>query len=240
MNKNGDKPIEAGLTVSPAVAPLVSLVQALTGTLTSDKNDLIRDVGHLVQRGIQGRLATGLGETYNDLKSRGKIKADYETTDQFRQEASYVFGAISSDGAIDEERFDAMKNIFLNSAQERISGRDDSIPVELMRVCNTLNMGEILVLEAASRLNENAMQQIASGESHTLGYEPGIETSWFELIAKESGMGVTDMVIPYEESLVAKRLFNKRTGGGMIVADTNYHLSGMGLKLCEFIKTYEQ
>ena len=219
--------------------PAVELIHAITGTAVSTRGDLIKDASHIVQSAIQGHLLDGLAETYKDLVSRGKIKTNYQQSNQFRQQASYIFGTTSPDGAIDEKRFMAMQNIFINSAKEDMSNRDDALPIELMRICSTLNMGDILVLEAASRLNHRAMEIKTARQTFDLEYNPGVETSWFDLIAKESGMGITDMVKPYEKNLMNKGLFNDRTGGGQIVADTNYHLSGMGLKLCEFIKEYE-
>lgn len=216
-------------------AKLIDMVQAVTGALSTDRKDLVQDVSHLVQRGIQGRLATGLAEEYATLKARGGVEEDYETTDQFRQEMSYVFDAIRSDKAIDEKRFRAMKNIFLNSAHEKITTRDDMLPVELMRECGTLNGGEILVLETAYYFNQEAR----ANPNIQLRYIPNAKSSWLELIAKESRIGVPDMVARYEATLMQKGLLSERTGGNQIIADTRYHLSGMGIRLCEFIKEYE-
>jgi len=214
---------------------LVGFIQAVTGLGVSDKRDMLRDVSHLVQRSIQGHLATGLAEEYKILRERSRIKEDYETTDQCRQQTSYIFNAINSDGAIDEQRFRAMKNIFLNSAQETMSNRNDRLPVVLMKICSTLDMGEIMVLETAYRLN----QELMASEDKTPKYQPMASRSWLELIATQSGLGVEDMVAQYEQTLMAKGLLSKRSAGGEIVVDSNYHLSGTGLKLCEFIKNYE-
>lgn len=209
---------------------LVNFIQTVTGFAASDKKDLVRDISHLVQRGIQGHLARGLVEEYNALKERGKIKEDYETTDQCRQQTSYVFDAIKGDGAIDEKRFRAMKNIFINSAEEKLSNRTETLPVELMSICGTLNGGEVVVLEAAYRLSKK--------ENKVLEYAANDASSWIRLIAKESGFGIEGLVAKHETTLLEKGLLGPRTAGGNIVASTNYHLSDLGLKLCQFIQDY--
>jgi hypothetical protein len=221
--------------IEKAQTAVVDFLQVVTGVAMSDKKDLVRDVSHIVQRGVQWHLATGFVEEYNALKLRGAIQEDYDKTDQCRQQSSYLFEAINSDGAIDEKRFNAMKNIFLNGAKENMSDRNDMLPIIMMRLCSTLSEGELLVLEAASRLNLETMQST----NKTPRYEPNSSTSWLELIAKESGLGLADLVEHYEQSLLEKGLLNKRKAGGNIVVDTNYHLSGTGIKLCQFIKEYE-
>lgn len=214
---------------------VADFVQAITGLAASDRKDIIRDLSHLVQRGIQWKLASGLVDVYKDMQRRGKIKEDYENTDQCRQQSSYVFDAIKSDGAIDEKKFGAIKNLFLNSAQERLSDRNSLLPIVLMKKCSELEAGEIVVLETAFRLHN---ETIANGDT-TPRYPAGDSHSWPSLIASESGLELPDLVIKYEESLMAKGLLNGRSPGGTIIADLNYHLSGTGLKLCEFIQDYE-
>lgn len=212
----------------------VELLQAGTGLVVSSKKDLVKDFSHILQEATKGRLLNGLGEAYKDLRNRGKIKEDYETTDQCRQELPYIFNTLDSEAVIDEKRFEAIRNIFLNAAQERLSDRNSQLPLEMMRIASTLNRGEILVLEACYQFNQEHMA-IPNREAGSRNVQYNDAHTWLNLIAEKSGLGIPDLIEAYEKSLMGKGLLRPRTAGGNVVVDTNYHLSGTGLKLCEFI-----
>lgn len=225
------KPKQVAVVVQKS---FVELLQAGTGLVVSSRQDLVKDFSHVLQQATKGKLLSGLGEAYDDLKSRGKIKGDYETTDQCRQELPYIFNALDDQTVIDETRFEAVKNIFLNAAQEELSDRDSQLPLEMMRIASGLHRGEILVLEACYRYNQAHMALVNKDlASRNIKYNDA--HTWLQLIAEASGLGIPDLIQTYEKSLQNKGLLSPRTAGGNIVVDTNYHLSGTGLKLCAFM-----
>jgi|GEM_PF-3395263 len=209
-----------------------AIALALTGFLVSSPKEIVRMASAIVRGSIQGDMGAKVAETYEALQYKGDIDKSYKDTPQYRQNAAYVFNMFRGDGVIDEKQFSAMKNIFLNAAREDFSDRDSVVPAEMMRICSTLVGGEILVLEAASRLSIETKK--------VPGRLPNYDNNnaWLNTIARESGLGIADMVAHYEESLMGKGLLNKRTAGNIRV-DTDYHLSGTGIVLCEFIRDYE-
>lgn len=126
--------------------PSVVIAETITGFLGSSLSDYKLATGKIIQGALKFRLLTQLGRVLKELREKGKIKEDYFAT--HKQQATFIEMLKFIDEEVpDEERFKAMKSIFLNTISKDASDEDELLGYELIKLCRQLNSGDILLLK---------------------------------------------------------------------------------------------
>ena len=73
-----------GDTSSLLKRTLKHLIEGITGLASSDRRNLILSVGHLFQSMLTGKFLSILNDEWDDLRSKDRIKEDYQETEQHR------------------------------------------------------------------------------------------------------------------------------------------------------------
>ncbi len=234
-----DKEVPARLKNQNSLAPLADTLQALTEALTgiavSDRKDLFLSVGYLLQR-LRGRnLLQVLTEGWEHLRQKGRIKADYSTTEQCQACLQEILDCVDHQSP-DEIRFDFMKRIFLVAATETETDRASVLPQQLMSLARGLASGEILVLAATHELSKmQDLSKVSSDRRHESAQ------TWLERVAEKSGLQYPDLVEIHEAGLIDKRLITRRRFGDASGIDVgeHYRLTSLGFRLSEFVSSYD-
>ncbi|HET8671202.1 MAG TPA: hypothetical protein VFM05_11410, partial [Candidatus Saccharimonadales bacterium] len=135
------------VSTSDVQSSLVVLTQAITGALAKPAENPVKALGLLVQHGLQRDLLGGLRESIDFLAKEGKVKPDYFNTSRGRATFQELLRALDEPN-INEERFNAMRAIFLNAAREDEQTDETVLILTLMKIVNELSTSEVVTLKA--------------------------------------------------------------------------------------------
>lgn len=200
-----------------------SLTEGVTGVATSSKNDLILSVSHIFQRIRSGNFLSQLLSEWEKYKEKGKVKEDYQYTEQHKECLQELLEFIDKDSP-DDVRFKLLKKIFLISATETFSDRNSVIPQQFMKIARSLSSGEVLLLKAFSKL----------GKDHNYNFIDRDDISR-ESYLEESGLGYQELFMIYYDDL-----FKKGFVPDPSKVKDNYWLTGLGVAFCSFIENYDE
>ena len=188
-------------------------------------------VGHLLQSLIKGKFLSQLIREWNEYRNKGKIKEDYQTTDQHIECLQELLDFIDSD-LPDEKRFSLLKKIFLVTATETISGRDDVLPQQYMQICRKLTSGEVLVLLGIFQFSKSG--KIDPNDTGAV--------SWLSNIAKAANLEYIELVELHERNLIDKNLLTPRMLGDKsgVRLGQHYRLTDLGYEICKFVEKYDE
>lgn len=216
--------------------PVIKMAEALTGILASNKSELVLSTGRLVQASIKFQLLTQLGKELEEYVKKGKIKEDYFSTDRDKSALSELLKFIDEE-APDEERFRAMKSLFLTSISKATPASDQALAYELMQICKKLTAGEILVLKAAFDIVNGRLDQSMPSVDHSTTNA----NDWLNIISHQLGHVIPSLVEVHEKNLIGLKLISDRTHSDRsgVGRTQHFRLTTLGYKLCEFITKYE-
>lgn len=206
------------------------LVAVVTGAVTSEKKDLHRSLGRLIQHAINGDFWQGLGVEWNKYKKEGKIKDDYSSTEQCREALAQLWETLENDPP-DVERLKLLKAIFLTMSEESLSDRNKPLPLMYLKVARDLRGNEILTLRAAYTIYKSGA--FDKGKSSA--------SQWLASIAQHSALKFTAAVELAEPKLEELKLIGCRTytdKSGISLSGT-FRLTDFGISFCEFIENYK-
>jgi hypothetical protein len=136
----------------------------------------------------------------------------------------------------DEVRFSAMQAIFLTTATESLSRRNDPLPQQLLEIARGLSAADVLILSASYDVAQNTNWREARAAS-----TGGITQRWQEDVLKRTGLRFGEIVRLRERSLMEKNLLSRQTygdGSGFELTN-NYRLTDLGFCLCQFVQAYD-
>jgi len=201
----------------------------MTGILSGDRKEWITSIGHVFQSWRGARFLYTFKDEWNKYREKGKIRDDYEKTEQFNS----CFGEILDflDKEIpDNMRFNILKQIMLVAGTEEASSRDSYLPQQYLQIARSLSSGEILVFTSAYDLakKQNIEKITAAGR-------------WLALVAENSGLQFPVLVEIQENKLINKGLlmgrhFSDRSG---VELGNHFRLTDLGWSLAEYISHYE-
>ena len=231
MTKNYSIQKYGGDTANILKESLIGLVEGLSGIVVSKKMDFQLSIGHLLQSLIKGKFLNQLIEEWNKCRNKGKIKDDYQTSEQHIECLQEILDFIDSDMP-DEKRFSVLKKIFLVTATESISERHDVLPQQYMKIARKLTSGEVLVLLGAFQLSKKK-------EINSTGI--GAKT-WLGNIAKVTNLKHSELVELHERNLIDKNLITPRRRGekGSVLLGQHYRLTELGYQICIFVEAYDE
>ncbi len=211
---------------------LTALLQGLTGIATSDKKDLILSVSHIFQKMRGCQFLSIFLEEWVKYKEKGKIKEDYQFTEQHKACLQELLEFLDKDSP-DEVRFTVLKQIFLVAASEQESDRDSFLPQEFMKIARSLSSGEVILLKSnweIAKSNEGEYKNRSSA------------SEWIQDVKEASGMRHKELVEIHEQGLMDKKLLTSRElvdRSGVRLHPQHYRLTELGFELCSFIEKYE-
>lgn len=216
--------------------PAIKIAEALTGILGSDKSELVLSAGRLVQSSIKFQLLTQLGKELEGYIKKGKIKEDYFSTDRDKASLHALLKFIDEESP-DEERFRAIKSLFLTSISKDTSEADQALVYELMQICKKLAAGEILVIKAAFDIKSSRLAQ----NMPTVDHSTANANDWLNIIARQLGHDIASLVEFHEKNLIDLKLITDRTNSDRsgVGRTQHFRLTPLGYKLCKFITRYE-
>lgn len=205
-----------------------ALIDSLSGIIKSDKKNFRLTVSHLLQALVRGKFMDQLHREWDDYSKKGKIKDDYQSTDQHFECLQEMLDFLDNDNP-DQTRFNVVKKIFLKAACEDKSDRNSIIPQQFMRICRKLTSGELIVLSTTYKVLQTKPKEIGSA------------SEWLKIIAMESNLKHASLVEVHEETLVEKHLLDHRLLPNRSGVNTKPHfrLTDLGLAICEFIEEFE-
>ena len=211
---------------------LVALAEGITGIASSSKKDLILSIGHIFQRLRGGQFLSQLSNEWNKYKEAGKIKDDYEFSEQHKVCLHELLDFLDKD-IPDQMRFDLLKKIFILSAVENNS--DSILPQLYMKVCRNISSGSILILNAAYQITKE--RSLGTKKYKELG-----ASGWIDIIKEKSGLRYRSLVEIYEQELMEKRLISPReySDRSGITIEPHFRLTDLGFNICSYIDNYEK
>ncbi len=100
-----------------------------------------------LQKLVNGEGLRSAVEVWEKMKQKGKIKNDYEGSEQHVSCLQELLEAFEND-KIDVNKFDILKKIFIVAATESVSTKKDLEPQQYMKIVRSMSSNEILVLLA--------------------------------------------------------------------------------------------
>lgn len=205
-----------------------ALAEGLTGLAASSRKDLVLSVGAIFQRMRSADFLSALLAEWNKYREAGRIKDDYLRTEQHKACLGELLEFLEQ-SIPDETRFKVVKQIVLVAAEEKLSTRNDVMPVQFMRIARDLSSAEVLILNACFKASQ---QDFWKGNDHY---------AWHDYITQETGLAYKDLVETHTKVLEGKSLllpprFGDRSG---IPLKPYFRLIELGYGLCNFINAYE-
>ncbi|MBN2269944.1 MAG: hypothetical protein JXN61_04975 [Sedimentisphaerales bacterium] len=206
------------------------LAEGITGLAAADKKELSLSVGHLFQALLKGRLLSQFAEEWKRLREKGRIKEDYESSEQHVACLQEMLEFLDKD-VPDQVTFDFLKKIFFVAATDPDTDRESLLPHEYMRVCRRLSSGEVIVLATAFRVPKAEYARLSAGA-----------TGWLRVIADRSGLAHTGLVEVHEEELMEKKLLTPRRHSDRsgVEVGPHFRLTDLAYAICDYIEKYKE
>jgi hypothetical protein len=215
---------------SKMLEAILTLSEGLTGIAVSNKEDFILSGSRLFQSAINRNFYHTLKSEWDSYKQKGRIKDDYEGTEQHHACLQEMLDFLDSD-LPDRTRFEFMKKIFLVASTEKTLDRDSILPQQYMRICRSLKSGEILVLVGVYKMVKQGSWNPKNSSA----------VNWLKDVACISGLEHNDLVSVYEKKLIENVLITPRTLADSSGIETGKYnrLTPLGYELCRFVEAYD-
>lgn len=177
----------------------------------------------LLQGAVKGQAWQQIAVALQGLKDKGKIKEEFVDSDLGKACLGELLEAI--DRNPDPARIAALKNAFIRIATNPGKDAEAVYQQQLLHMIGSLSSGEIVLLATMYRVG--GMNQYTESRR------------WLSDMAKETGFTDEGLVRISETPLMEKYLVlprEHRDGSGISWSQRN-RLTGLGERLCEFMKT---
>ena len=221
-----NKKIEVGSLKETALSLLPDLTGFLTPNTITDPKMAIANVGVA----IVSKKISQFVEEYKQKKKGKKIKEKLNTKEG---SSFYEILKFIDEENPDEERLKAIKSIFFYSIRKDSSEKDENLAYQFIQICKKLTSEDILILKASYDITQKERVP-------TVYYS----NEWSDLLSKQIGHNIPELVLVREENLVNFRLIdqrepgesknykeNGRLGGGSY----RFRLTKLGYSLCKYL-----
>jgi hypothetical protein len=204
----------------------------ITGVLSSDRRDWVLSAGRLVQASIKWRLISQLGKEVKEYIDKGKIKEDY-LEDHRNCQALHDILKFIDESVPDENRFKAIKALFLKSILSNTTESDKILSFQLMQISERLESGDLLVVKA----NYDLVNHRNSTGINNIDLNDTVADTWFKILSRQIGHNIPSLVELHEQNLMSLKLISQRVNVDKSgFAQTKYYrLTELGYKFCEFV-----
>lgn len=211
----------------------LAVMEAATGVAGSAHPEWFQSAGRILQQLRNGKMIAQLSAEWDGYRAKGKIKDDYQQTEQHQSCLQELLDSLDKDGP-DTLRFEAMKKILLVAASENGSDRDSFLPQQFMQVVRTLKSGEIVLLSTVYWFAKDKKWKEQAAQF-------GDVQNWRAAVADKSSLKHKELVKVHEEELDKKGLIYSPIHvdrSGVLLGD-NFRLTSFGFELCEYMSKYE-
>ena len=206
------------------------ILLALAGTFTEPKY-AVKALTHAVNGAIQGRLLKSFSESWKALVDNGKLKGTFIENPWTSKQFAEIVKELNRDD-IDEQRAEAMTNVFINSAMLDVDDIEAMRVVEILKKISNLNSLDIYILRQIDILRNDTINN-----KHDILYDSSA-SSWKDLILKRTKLELIELIEVSEDKLINEKLLtgrihNDRSG---VNKDKNYRLTEFGIRLCRYMR----
>jgi len=179
-----------------------------------------------------GQFLSAFLEEWNRYREKGKVKDDYQFSEQHYVCLQELLDFLENDSP-DEVRFKVLQQIFLVAASEEVSDRNSFLPQQFMKIARTLSDGEVILLSTVWNILQSGNIEFDQDNS---------ADRWLNEVTAASSLEHQELVEIYEQRLMDKKLLTPRLYSDKSGVNVNphYRLSPLGIKLCEYIRAYEE
>lgn len=212
-------------------------VLTLATSVAAQPKDAAFSAIRLIRAVTAGRFSQQLREEWAALTAAGKIKPDYEQSEQARVIFADTLQGLE-DANFDEEQLELLRKLFLAAASETLTDRHNVLVREYIDIGRTLTAVEIRILAAyhhylpewATIARKTRLHDYAMAQAH-------------DVVRNHSGLQHIGLIARHERSLIEKGLVLPALSTNPDLARVDpklYRFSDFGLAFCEFIATYER
>lgn len=233
MKKTGIIKLDDSSKLVDLIKNPAKIAEALTGILASDKSDLILSAGKIIQATLKFKLLKQLGRELDGYVEEGKIKEDYFASSNNQASLSELLKFIDEE-VPDEDRFNAMKAIFMKSVRVDAGAKEELLAYEYMLICKQLSSSEISILKA--NLEIVTGKWVATIPPDSLGNAN--RDLWFANVARQIGHEIPSLVERHEEHLMSLKLISGTaySDRSAILKTPYYRLTELGKRFCEYVR----
>jgi len=209
----------------------LGLVEGITGILASKKEDVVLALGHSVQGLIKFEFFEEFLKEWNKMRDKGKIKVDYQQSEQFKELFSELLDLLERENS-NKEKLKLLKKIFIVAGMEKETDRESVLPLEYLKLGSKLSSGEILILISSYK--------IAKEDKYQKTPFAGAD-EWLKAIASDSKLKLKSLVESHEATLIEKQLLTKRENADNsgVRLQPHYRLTDFGYEFCKYVNQYE-
>ena len=206
-----------------------ALAEGITGISASSKKELVLSIGSIFQRLRGADFLSILREEWGKYRERGRIKEDYQFTEQHKACLGELLEFLDKDQP-DELRFSVIKQIFLVAAEEKVSDRNDVMPLQYIKIARNLTDGEVLILNACYKATKDESLNVERKDDQ-----------WHKYISDNTGLLYKELIELHVKNLEEKSLllppkYGDRSG---IIFTPYFRLTELGYNFCNYINSYE-
>lgn len=218
------------------------VIQVASGILQSDKKVVIKSIGDSLQEFVKGNQWYRLKKEIQKYREKGKSNEEYFNNPE-KTVRLLDFLKLFDDKIPDEDIFRAMKSIFFTTISKDTSEQDEVLGYELLKICKKLDSGDILVLKTCYKLKDVKDDSLVDDKLERNRFD-----YWLTIISVALDLP-EEIIEIHEQKLVEQNLLSERGsfGGDDVVLSKittidpeNARLTGLGLKLYEFIANYQE
>jgi len=199
----------------------------------------------LIVKTLQSLGSHYLSRLFIELKeklNKKEIKKDNFNTEKPLLSFQELIKTINS-GAIDEDKFRALKSIFFYGIAKNADKMDEFWSYEFLQTANNITGTEVLILKANFDIvNGKRTKEVQDTMAKNLSTYS--RAAWRNVISLQMGLsGFNSLVGKYEENLEKLGLISPRNYDNRFSGDfeptSKHRLTEMGYKFCEFMSKYE-
>ena len=186
-----------------------------------------------------GEFITGLlVSNTKDYTKRGKINENYLDEDLNKKALADLLKFIDDTSPV-EDRFNAMKALFLKSVSCDSTQEEKTLSYQFMKICRKLESSDLLILKAAYDIKYHRFNKklVTTGVNHKAILTIQIAHTWLTTISDQIGHGIISLIEVQEEKLISLKLIGPRIASDKsgIRANKNFRLTDLGCRICDFI-----
>ncbi|SRR5258706_2005654 len=207
---------------------VLGFLEFITGTIGTDKSDLLMASGRVAQAIFKRETIKQLGVEIFELRKKGKINEEYIESEYGKKSFIDLLKAIDEEN-MDPNKWEAIKKVYYFSISSDSKEKKRKKAYYLMQTCLQLKSFDIEVLSFCYQkyiIPNNGTDSInAAGD-------------WIKLVSDGLGYDLPEFVEQSETKLINLGILTGRTYSDKsgIVKGTTFRLTNLGINLCEIIE----
>jgi hypothetical protein len=207
--------------------PQLKIAELVTGVISRGWSGLAVAGGRIIQGAIQGKMMQQVGKEIKKLVEDGKIKEDYARSKYGFKTLAELLNFIDSEEP-DEDRFEAVKDVFYYINSNDALPAEELLNYQIFQIIKKLTSSQIVLLKLSYDFYLNYKDDGV--------YPFSNHGEWIEKMMEKLKYNIGELVENDEIFLIDKALLNKKLyEDGSGIQSRNARLTGLGIKLCEYI-----